>query len=138
MTGKYVPLKKQNRAHRLVRDAIKKGLLVRPSRCPKCGNPPAGTRPIHGHHADYDKPLEVEWMCAKCHRQETPFAPYEKNGGVTDPCLGEANGIAKLTDDAVRAIRSSPLGCILLGRQYGVDKKQIQRIRRGESWTHVK
>jgi hypothetical protein len=44
--------------------AVKKGVLVRPKKCPKCGN----REHIEGHHWDYDKPLMVEWMCRKCHR----------------------------------------------------------------------
>ena len=24
---------------------------------------------IQGHHFDYDKPLEVTWVCFECHKQ---------------------------------------------------------------------
>lgn len=45
----------------LVRKAIKDGKLVRPDKC-ACGNP----NPV-AHHRNYNKPLEVEWICNKCH-----------------------------------------------------------------------
>ena len=76
----------------LVSDAIKDGVLVRPHRCEDCGG--GGT--IYGHHDDYGKPLEVRWLCAKCHggwhrcnealnkelrdsytKEGTDFVPYE-------------------------------------------------------------
>ena len=42
---------------------IRRGLLVRPDHCSKCGKE---TR-VDGHHEDYDKPAEVEWLCRSCH-----------------------------------------------------------------------
>jgi hypothetical protein len=45
--------------------------------------------------------------------------------------------LATAPREAVLDILSSPLGCVYLGRKYGVDKKQIQRVRRGESWTRT-
>ena len=42
--------------------AIKKGLLV-PQPCEVCG---AQGR-MHAHHADYNKPLEVQWLCQLHH-----------------------------------------------------------------------
>lgn len=44
--------------------AIKRGLVVRQP-CGKCGSGNS-----HGHHHDYDKALEVEWLCLKCHLLE--------------------------------------------------------------------
>lgn len=52
------------RARAAVRRAIDRGDLARPSTCPKCG---AGDRRIEAHHSDYTQPLEVEWLCSKCH-----------------------------------------------------------------------
>lgn len=49
-----------------VAHAIKKGVLVKPNRCQKCGS----DKRIEGHHKDYSKPLEVEWLCSRCHRIE--------------------------------------------------------------------
>lgn len=50
-------------AHGKVSRAIKSGELVR-SDCERCGNPKTVA-----HHEDYDKPLEVIWLCHPCHKQ---------------------------------------------------------------------
>lgn len=34
-----------------------------PSRCELCGR----TKVLERHHPDYDKPLEIQWLCKKCH-----------------------------------------------------------------------
>lgn len=79
---------KKERGRRLVRDALKRGDIQRPNQCSKCGIDPGqardGRSKIHGHHHDYDKPLDVEWLCAKCHRTDTPHP--DKNGA---PVYGE-------------------------------------------------
>ena len=54
------------RAHKRVRRAVASGELVRPKFCEDCGAAPAR---IEGHHEDYSKPLEVDWLCGRCHRQ---------------------------------------------------------------------
>lgn len=51
------------RAHNAVTRAIKKGSLVRHS-CERCGE-----KKSYAHHEDYDKPLEVMWLCQPCHKQ---------------------------------------------------------------------
>ena len=37
------------------------GLIKQPCKC--------GCIEVQGHHEDYSKPLEVEWMCIPCHRK---------------------------------------------------------------------
>jgi len=54
----------QAKAHWTVGNAIRAGRLIRPDKC-ACGR---GFR-IEGHHPDYSKPLEVEWLCAVCHKK---------------------------------------------------------------------
>jgi hypothetical protein len=63
---------KKVKAQSLVREAVYRGRLTKPDRCEGCGKK-LPRRRIHGHHADYDKPLEVEWLCALCHSQRHPF-----------------------------------------------------------------
>ena len=46
--------------------AIRHGILIRPARCSRCNQP---HRKIHGHHEDYSKPLDIEWLCATCHNR---------------------------------------------------------------------
>lgn len=48
-------------ARRLVRSAIAAGTLVRKP-CEVCG-----ASRTHGHHEDYSKPLDVNWLCPKHH-----------------------------------------------------------------------
>lgn len=42
---------------------VKKGRVIKPSHCSKCGAPP----PIEAHHEDYSKPCDVQWLCRVCH-----------------------------------------------------------------------
>lgn len=45
--------------------AIAGGVLSRPRECSACH---CFCKP-QGHHEDYDKPLEVQWLCPKCHKR---------------------------------------------------------------------
>ena len=45
--------------------AIKRGILIRPENCEKCG---VKAR-IIAHHEDYQKQLEVDFICNSCHRK---------------------------------------------------------------------
>lgn len=49
-----------------VRNALRRGDLMRPTSCSRCLKP---CKP-QGHHADYSKPLEVTWLCKACHTLE--------------------------------------------------------------------
>lgn len=46
-------------------NAIVLGQLIRPSICSEC----FVEGKIEGHHTDYLKPLEVIWLCKKCHTE---------------------------------------------------------------------
>jgi len=54
---------KKHEARRLVSEAIRDGVLVRPEACEIC----EGRDSIQAHHPDYDRPLDVEWLCLSCH-----------------------------------------------------------------------
>lgn len=51
-------------AHRAVARALKSGRLRKPHACEGCGEP----RSLHAHHEDYREPLNVVWLCPRCHR----------------------------------------------------------------------
>jgi hypothetical protein len=62
------------RTQERVRQAIKKGLLVRPDRCEQCGQ----MARIEAAHSDYSRPLDVRWLCALCHRRWDRDEPKTK------------------------------------------------------------
>ena len=51
------------KAQTAVGNAVRDGRLVKGDVCERCG----AEDHIHAHHSDYSKPLEVEWLCARCH-----------------------------------------------------------------------
>lgn len=56
----------KRRAHSTVKKAIKSGRLIRPTACGRCGRDNVRTQ---AHHADYSRRLDVEFICARCHRR---------------------------------------------------------------------
>jgi len=52
-------------AHVLFGNAVRAGRIEKKSECSVCGS----TEKIEGHHDDYTKPLDVRWLCEKCHKQ---------------------------------------------------------------------
>lgn len=50
-------------ARNLLNSAVRHGKIKRPLSCEKCG----AVGMVYGHHEDYDKPLDVQWLCADCH-----------------------------------------------------------------------
>lgn len=60
-----------DRAHNTLEKAVARGLLT-PKPCERCGangRMADGRREVQAHHDDYDKPLEVRWLCQKCHHE---------------------------------------------------------------------
>lgn len=55
--------KAKEQAHKAVARAVKTGKLTKPTECPKCG----ADKRIEGHHHDYEKKLDVIWLCQSCH-----------------------------------------------------------------------
>lgn len=55
--------KRRNQCHIAVARAIRSGELVRQP-CVRCGDVKS-----LAHHEDYDKPLDVMWLCQPCHKQ---------------------------------------------------------------------
>ena len=53
------------RASKHVCYAIKTKKLLRPTKCPSCDR----DKYIEGHHPNYNRPNEIQWLCVNCHRK---------------------------------------------------------------------
>ena len=64
-TRRWIKRNQEKRAaHIITGNAIRDGRLVRQP-CEQCGEPKTDA-----HHDDYGQPLNVRWLCRKCHAQE--------------------------------------------------------------------
>jgi hypothetical protein len=100
--------------HRLTLEDIK-GVVIRHT----CDNPLCAN-PLHllaGTHADNVRDM------------------HER--GRQNDLRGERNGIAKLTEASVRAIRRDPRVYRVIAADYGVSKSLVGMIKCRESWKHV-
>jgi len=68
--------------------AIKKGILI-PQPCESCGavgTMKDGRNAVQAHHDDYNKPLEVRWLCQRCHHEwHKENKPIQREGGTAEP-----------------------------------------------------
>jgi hypothetical protein len=55
----------RKRANDHVDKAVRRGDLVRPGSCSWC----EVDGRVEGAHVDYDRPLDVVWLCVRCHRK---------------------------------------------------------------------
>lgn len=53
------------KARNAVSNALRDGRLKK-GPCKTCG----ATKNVQAHHSDYTEPLDVEWLCFSCHREE--------------------------------------------------------------------
>lgn len=61
-----------DQAQNVLEHAIESGEVIRAERCQQCGSSDKfrdGRTAIQGHHTDYNKPLEVMWLCQRCHHE---------------------------------------------------------------------
>ncbi|KKN71863.1 hypothetical protein LCGC14_0417170 [marine sediment metagenome] len=73
--------RKPARVRQKVYRLIQRGELVRASVCEEC-QAEAYTLP---HHPDYDKPLEIRWLCPSCHAKlDCPAHKPKKRGHCAD------------------------------------------------------
>ena len=91
--------KANDHAQNMVEYAIRKSILTPRSTCEKCGKEGKkfkdGRRQIQAHHCDYNKPLDVMWLCQPCHHawhKSNKAIPKEVSqelpGGVVDVISG--------------------------------------------------
>lgn len=61
-----------DKSQNMLEYAIRKGIVSRKEYCERCGfggSMKDGRTAIQAHHKDYNKPLEAEWLCQKCHHK---------------------------------------------------------------------
>ena len=79
--GFYRGTRASARVHDITEAAIKRGdLILEP--CQVCGNDGKfqdGRREVQSHHDNYNEPLEVTWLCQKCH-----FRWHVKNKAIPE------------------------------------------------------
>jgi hypothetical protein len=82
------------RAHDAVKNAVKAHRLLKPTVCGRCGRRPA--EPLHAHHADYSKPLDVTFVCRPCHRElDAESQARSAGGGVMLPAVQQIQRLLK-------------------------------------------
>jgi hypothetical protein len=134
--------KKQSRAHIAVSFAVTAGELVRQP-CERCGaTESADGGPINGHHEDYDKPLEVIWLCRRCHARRhmelrREAKKQEQSERPSDPLFGrltlqpddawEVLGISREVD--LKLLRDGQLRASKIGNITLIHVDSIRALR---------
>lgn len=97
----------KRRAWSAVARALKSGKLTKPDCCNACG---CKSDSIQAHHDSYDKPLEVTWLCLKCHRS----------------LHGDNRA---LNDEQIKMIRQSDKSTYALSKELGVSFNTVTKVK---------
>lgn len=84
----------EKNAREAVSLAVKLGYIEKPDHCFGCGKTDTY---ITAHHADYSKPLDVVWVCPKCHRH----LDANRREEIGLPRYGNMRKVAMLVDGNV-------------------------------------
>jgi hypothetical protein len=68
----------RNQCYYIYNLALKYESLKRGEQCVECGS----TKNIHGHHDNYQFPLDVTWLCPSCHKKRHPSISKMKKRGT--------------------------------------------------------
>lgn len=60
----YKKFPERAKARAAVQNEVRRGRIAKPERCQECG---CVARVEAHHHAGYDRPLDVLWLCKRCH-----------------------------------------------------------------------
>lgn len=96
-----IEFKRRKEARLAVYRALRSGELVKPPCCDLCGV----TTNTDAHHIDYGKPIDVKWLCRKCH------GVVHTEGHEWNPDCNEQTGIENVDltkNDYVRVNFSIP------------------------------
>lgn len=58
--------KQKKKAWNALNYALRVGKVIKPTMCDVCGD---CSEALQAHHANYDEPYNVTWVCQKCHAQ---------------------------------------------------------------------
>jgi hypothetical protein len=77
----------RNAARQKLNDAVAAGTIRRPSRCENCGARGGRSvgKALEAHHADYLRPLFVEWLCRACHAKRASHAHPTADQTASNP-----------------------------------------------------
>jgi hypothetical protein len=121
------------RANEAVQYALRMGTLQKQP-CEVCGDQKA-----YAHHDDYEKQLEVRWLCPGHHNQWHAENGEGKNGR-TGECGIQHRPKTRLTDELVIQIRSEyepgsrTNGSTALARKYGISASHVLGIVKEKTW----
>jgi hypothetical protein len=98
------------------------------------GPKPDGMQSCHRNGVRHDnRPENLRWGTAQSNIDDR-----EAHGNTA---RGERSGQAKLTREAVaeiRRLRAEGRTFMSLAREFGVSKRQVMRVVRGEAWVHLR
>jgi excisionase family DNA binding protein len=116
--------RRRQRAYSKVQWALRTGRLIRQP-CGRCGS-----KRSEAHHEDYDKPLDVTWLCRSCHRGR-----HWRVNGVVKPTskllmspaeVGRVVGVRPRT--VARWCRNGEIEAMKVGRVWRVHRNTVRRL----------
>lgn len=109
-----------------VRAAVQRGILIKPDHCQRCGVRKQKRNLAGHHHNGYGNPLDVVWLCQRCHTK-SHFKEF-----------GEHNGMSKLTNEVVAKLRMEYDGkwgkLTSLAKKYGIGISTVRDVVVKNTW----